>query len=654
MIRNPFDITNYSSSFIKENIIMNSSGIGSSGLSDLMSFITDQVKIRQKAIDLGYISNNPIPSPPNYPYTLINISNFNFDSPSGIYSASLKIVDAVRQMFSGHSSRIYENLVYRPTLLVGQGEYEGVYDILPGGFFHKIVNPLTDEPNDTYFFSIDDLIDGTHVKDTDICRFDSPPEYTTSYETFNQYIIDQVAWANSAIFIINKLKFIHRKLVFSYINAGADLPNSNCLFNESFRSTDPALSVNTPIEIILDMSEVISSCNDNGALHGFLCVSWKSSNKGSRFVIMPTRANDDQSTNALRSPLYGAPLVNPFLNTPYIPQGSTGYLDQSVYLDLVRGEAGQNPPLITWDPETQSPFLRQDPIAISGCSSEPCCLTSTFDPKSPFYNIESFDNICIKITDEYFTTDIIDPWSYKIRVIIFPGCGSETANTSWELNMKCLGCDNCINEPSLCGVIEESSSSSSSSGGGGGGSSSSSSSGEEIDICPSRPVENVSWDMIAAADGFNSLTGLRLPTEAEWEYAYRAGTTTAFHSFPGYTSGTNDDTLLGNIAWYSGNNGASGSSTYGTKAVGGKFANALGLHDMSGNIWEWCQDWYSDTYYASSPLTNPTGPTTGTTRLLRGSGWGLSSYYCRASRRGGLAPDVIGYVYGGFRVVRTP
>ena len=171
----------------------------------------------------------------------------------------------------------------------------------------------------------------------------------------------------------------------------------------------------------------------------------------------------------------------------------------------------------------------------------------------------------------------------------------------------------------------------------------------------SRPVERASWNMIASGStSFMSLTDLRLPTEAEWEYAYRAETTTAFHSFPGYTSGTNDDTLLGNIAWYSGNNGASGSSTYGTKAVGGKFANALGLHDMSGNVWEWCQDWYSDTYYASSPLTNPTGPTTGTTRLLRGGGWGLSSYYCRASRRGGLAPDVIGYVYGGFRVVRTP
>jgi len=169
-----------------------------------------------------------------------------------------------------------------------------------------------------------------------------------------------------------------------------------------------------------------------------------------------------------------------------------------------------------------------------------------------------------------------------------------------------------------------------------------------------KPVEQVSWNMIASGStSFMYLTGLRLPTEAEWEYAYRAETTTAFHSFPGYTSGTNDDTLLGNIAWYSGNNGASGSSTYGTKAVGGKSANALGLHDMSGNVYEWCQDWYSSTYYASSPLTDPTGPTTGTYRLLRGGGWYSGSYYCRASRRGSYAPDNI-YYYVGFRVVRTP
>ena len=164
-----------------------------------------------------------------------------------------------------------------------------------------------------------------------------------------------------------------------------------------------------------------------------------------------------------------------------------------------------------------------------------------------------------------------------------------------------------------------------------------------------KPVDYVSWDTIQI---FNSVTGLRLPTEAEWEYAYRANTTTAFHSYAlspteGQPNGFNDDTLIGNIAWFNGNSGDQ------THTVGGKLANGLGLHDMSGNIFEWCQDWYSSTYYASSPLINPAGPTTGTIRLLRGSDWVADSYGCRASERSGSAPDGFNYV-SGFRVVRTP
>ena len=167
-----------------------------------------------------------------------------------------------------------------------------------------------------------------------------------------------------------------------------------------------------------------------------------------------------------------------------------------------------------------------------------------------------------------------------------------------------------------------------------------------------KPVEQVSWNMIASGStSFMSLTGLRLPTEAEWEYAYRAGTTTAFHSYPAQPNGFDDDTLLGNIAWYSGNNGASGSSTYGTKAVGGKFANALGLHDMAGNVLEWCQDWYGP--YSSASVTNPTGPATGTSRLLRGGDWYFNSYGCRGSQRDNGNPGYAGG-YIGFRAVRAP
>ena len=159
---------------------------------------------------------------------------------------------------------------------------------------------------------------------------------------------------------------------------------------------------------------------------------------------------------------------------------------------------------------------------------------------------------------------------------------------------------------------------------------------------PSRPVEQVSWNMIQP---FCTHNGIRLPTEAEWEYAYRAGTTTAFHSYPAQPNGFNDDTLLGNIAWYNANAGNQ------THAVGGKLANALGLHDMSGNVWEWCQDRYGP--YSSGSVTNPTGPTTGSYRLLRGGFWNYGSSYCRASQRTGNSPAYANY-FVGFRVARTP
>jgi formylglycine-generating enzyme required for sulfatase activity len=159
---------------------------------------------------------------------------------------------------------------------------------------------------------------------------------------------------------------------------------------------------------------------------------------------------------------------------------------------------------------------------------------------------------------------------------------------------------------------------------------------------PSRPVERVSWNTI---QGFLSATGMRLPTEAEWEYACRAGTATPFHSGPGFPNGTTDDNLVSQIAWFNCNGGCN------TYAVGTKAANALGLHDMLGNVWEWCGDWYGG--YSSVAQTNPTGPGSGSYRVLRGGAWNYGTDYVRSSGRSGHSPGSSSS-YFGFRVARAP
>ena len=157
-----------------------------------------------------------------------------------------------------------------------------------------------------------------------------------------------------------------------------------------------------------------------------------------------------------------------------------------------------------------------------------------------------------------------------------------------------------------------------------------------------RPVEQVSWNTI---QGYLSATGMRLPSEAEWEYACRAGTTTAFNN------GSSDDASwpprVGTIAWYLSNSGNQ------THVVGGKAANALGLYDMSGNVWEWVNDWYDGSYYSVSPSTNPLGPVSGAYRVLRGGSWDTNANYVRSSYRAYGAPVGAGLNFG-VRVARNP
>ena len=163
------------------------------------------------------------------------------------------------------------------------------------------------------------------------------------------------------------------------------------------------------------------------------------------------------------------------------------------------------------------------------------------------------------------------------------------------------------------------------------------------------PVEQVSWEEAVALcvklsdrerragrlpDGYE----FRLPTEAEWEYTARGGA-------GGRTTKYAGGDVLGTVAWYDGN------SEGRPHAVGGKKANELGLHDMTGNVWEWCLDWYGP--YEARTSADPSGPATGPYRVYRGGGWSFGASFCRVARRLRDAPaDSCDYL--GFRVVLAP
>ena len=173
-----------------------------------------------------------------------------------------------------------------------------------------------------------------------------------------------------------------------------------------------------------------------------------------------------------------------------------------------------------------------------------------------------------------------------------------------------------------------------------------------------RPVEQVSWydaveycNHLSLNEGLTpaytingtdvtwnrNANGYRLPTEAEWEYAARGGN----GSPENYTySGSND---AKEVAWYSGNSNGS------TRDVGMKKPNSLGLYDMSGNVWEWCWDWYGS--YSNSIQHNPTGPSSGSNRIGRGGGWNNSVQFVRPTYRYSSPPAIRGSLLG-FRLVR--
>lgn len=161
-------------------------------------------------------------------------------------------------------------------------------------------------------------------------------------------------------------------------------------------------------------------------------------------------------------------------------------------------------------------------------------------------------------------------------------------------------------------------------------------------VGPDYPMYYVSWDEATEfCRLLSNKTGrtYTLPTEAQWEYAARGGKKADGTKYAG-------SNMVDAVAWYDGNSG------YSTHVCGSKRANALGIYDMSGNVWEWCKDWYASSY-VSYDTNNPTGPSSGSYRVVRGGSWDSGASSCRVASRAYIAPSNR-YNFLGFRVVCIP
>jgi formylglycine-generating enzyme required for sulfatase activity len=185
------------------------------------------------------------------------------------------------------------------------------------------------------------------------------------------------------------------------------------------------------------------------------------------------------------------------------------------------------------------------------------------------------------------------------------------------------------------------------------------------------PVTAVSWNEVqlfiqALNERYQGEYEFRLPTEAQWEYAARAGSDEATYNGPITVTDCGFDPALDPIGWYCGNSDVNydgcmdlrdreGPACTGTHPVAEKLPNAWGLFDMHGNVTEWCSDWYEETYsYTTEPVIDPQGPSSGTERVNRGGDWAMPAHYCRSAYRISWADPVIRYRSIGFRLVCSP
>ncbi|MCC6286825.1 MAG: formylglycine-generating enzyme family protein [Chitinophagaceae bacterium] len=161
--------------------------------------------------------------------------------------------------------------------------------------------------------------------------------------------------------------------------------------------------------------------------------------------------------------------------------------------------------------------------------------------------------------------------------------------------------------------------------------------------CDQCPIDKVTWnDAQKFIEILNALTGKKysLPTEAEWEYAAKGGKDWKQFRYSGSDN-------IDEVGWYATNGGRH------PHQVGEKKPNAIGLYDMTGNVWEWCQDWYNKNYYELNENNNPVGPASGSGRVRRGGSWFTQAISCKVTTRNSVKQDYMDDI-GGFRLVQYP
>ena len=418
-MKNPFDITQYSNNLTLKSDI-NLSGLGVSGINAIFNFIIKEVTIRQEAIRAAYINGITSEQP-----FFTNVNSIIWDSPESITNSCFIVTNAIKQFYKSGDG--FWNAF--ATVPCDQT------NVVVAGFFHL---QNGSDFKEGYVENLSDL--GLLQTVTDL--FFNPPLFGSDA---NDFVSQFGAWANSAIMILNKLRYIHRKLVYEFPVLGCANDFNGCSLVPFYAE---GANENSPIEIIFDVRDALV-CYENDTSYGLLCIAWNSLFSSSRLYILKTKIDGDPAlTGNIRKPLFGFSGVDMSGSVSTCATGTnTGYCDSAYYQTETTSNNVSN---VNGHPKFASGGITFDCPSSAIVVDSTCIDTLYNDPPSSWRNGQgTSDYVCVRIDSSMFSIDSGTEWDYKIRIVIFNNCSSTGSNDStWALALSCLGC-NCLTD--FCG-----------------------------------------------------------------------------------------------------------------------------------------------------------------------------------------------------------